>query len=363
MKTIKFIRLLFLLSLSFNFFLCSKSNFYGVILAGGSGKRLWPLSRKDLPKQFIEFIDNKTLMDLTLSRTEKIVDQKNICVVTTEQYKSKIAENFSNYPENIIIEPCSRNTGPAILLTCLELYKKDPQAILFFIPADHYIPDEDLFRETIKEALEYCKNNDKITLLGINPTFASTEYGYIEYNNSQSSNNIYRVTKFHEKPSKQIADKYIKSGNMLWNCGIFCAKASFFLKEIEKYAPKLYQNVIDYTLGKLKYESIADVAFDIAVLEKTENCVVIPSYFSWSDVGSLENFLSIKKERSNNKILEFNSSNNLVDVNNNKLTVLMGVENLFVIDTNDVLFVCDKSNSNNIKKLLEALEKIYDNHI
>lgn len=240
---------------------------YGVILAGGSGKRLWPFSRNSCPKQFIKFIQGKTLIESTYDRIEKLASNNSIWAVTTSDHKSSVMK-FGSSINSIVTEPLSRNTAPAILLTALKIYEKDPEALIFFVPADHHIPDTRLFRHTMRQALIYAKNNNEIVLLGIQPRYAASEYGYIEYGSLKDHSGVYAVTKFHEKPSVALAKQYIESGNMLWNAGIFCAKASVFISEFEKHSPDLTQKIKDYNSGKGVYDAVPDCPFDTSVLEK-----------------------------------------------------------------------------------------------
>lgn len=214
------------------------SHVYAVILAGGSGERLWPLSRKYRPKQLLTVGNQGTLLDQAIERLLPTIPAENIRISTTKRYEKIIHNYVGNRIGTTIIEPSSRNTGPAILLTCMKLYEHDPDAVIIFVPADPFIPKEDNYRfiNYVNQALAFSQSHDCITLLGVKPTMPATGYGYIEYidNETQAP---YKVVKFHEKPSLEVARNYMTMRTMLWNIGMFCGKASVFIDEFRYAAP------------------------------------------------------------------------------------------------------------------------------
>jgi mannose-1-phosphate guanylyltransferase len=323
----------------------------GIILAGGSGKRLWPISRRDQPKQYVPF-NNKTLIELTLDRIKVICNQKSTYIVTTQEQAIKITQIIGN-SSHLIIEPEAKNTAAALLLTILTIYADNPDAVLFFLPADHYIDNNTAFSETIMQAIQYADNNNKLVLIGIKPTYAATEYGYIEY--AQTEDVIYKIKKFYEKPDIIHAQKFIGYENFLWNAGIFCGKAKVFLEEFEKHAPIFVKQMHAYLDKKLDYIAMQDISFDKLILEKSENCAVIPAFFSWSDVGSIEHFIGAQNYNKQNKIVEINAHNNLVS-QVKKIVVLSGVDNLCIVETPDVLFVSSREQTKQITKITEYLK-------
>ena len=332
---------------------------YCVILAGGTGERLWPLSRKHKPKQLLEVGDQKTLLDQAIERLKPITSPENIWICTTSQHAQSIQSLTVNSIGHIVVEPGARNTGPAILLSCLEIYEKDPQALVLFLPADPFIPPHDykLFADYLDHAFDFVGQEDRITLLGVKPTFAATGYGYIEF--EQKGFAPYSVAKFHEKPSKSIAEQYVASPNMLWNIGMFCAKVNVFIDEFKQVAPAMYDGVVGYRTGSNSYNSIVSDSVDYAVMEKSKRISVLPVDFSWCDVGNIEIFLSIKEQYgalNNKKLLEVESSNNLVDVED-KLVALIGVQDLCIVQTDQVLLVTKREDSEKVRAIVKMLKQ------
>lgn len=334
-----------------------KSKQYGIVMAGGGGKRLWPLSRSEKPKQFITLHDSKTLLETTLERIKPLTTPGCMCVVTTDEHEKSVKKYGQDKIDIVINEPAARNTAPAILLTVMEIYQKDPNAVIFFVPADHYIPDNQLFKSALKQATQYAHEHDQIVLIGIQPHRPATEYGYIEYQD-QVQENVFKVKNFHEKPILERAEEYLKMDTMLWNTGIFCGKVSIFLDEYKKYAPRIVESMELYKAGKITYAEIAEESFDKAVLEKTDKCTVVPACFKWSDVGNLEQFVIAKQEKAQLKnVVSHLSGNNLVD-GAEKLVVLLGVHDLCVIETQDVLLISSRHETDKVKDILVDLKKV-----
>lgn len=355
MKFIKLLNLFFRLMIITPISIFSSPEIYGVILAGGSGKRLWPLSRMKKPKQFIPLHHNKTLLESTIDRINPLASKGCVWVVTTEEHQKSVRHYGAHNVDKILSEPDSRNTAPALLMTALEIYKENPDAIIFFVPADHYIPDNTLFRSSLMHAITHASNNDNIVLLGIQPHRPSTEYGYIEYCD-QITDHVFKVKNFHEKPNSATASKYLSLDTMLWNTGIFCAKASLFIEEFTKHTPSLVENMHKALNKQIPYSQLPEDSFDKAVLEKSDKCVVVPSCFKWSDVGNLEQFILAKQEKiESDKIISHKSTNNLVD-SPNKLTVLIDVHDLCIIETDDVLLISRKSETDSVKDVISTLK-------
>lgn len=337
---------------------------YGVIVAGGTGTRLWPLSRQAKPKQFMVVKDSKTLLQTTLERISPLTSQPKRWVVTTYEHTEQVKLVLGDTIGRIIGEPISRNTAPAILLTCLTIAQEEPDAIVFFVPADHVIPEHDMFLSVMRAAIIHAQNYNEIVLLGVKPTHAATGYGYIEACSGEST--VQKIKSFHEKPEAQLAEYYYKQENMYWNCGIFCARVSVFLHEFKQHAPELYAHVGDF-INKPEpemYKNILNYSIDCAVLEKTNNACVIPAYFTWSDIGNLDTYLAARCVESKLPIT-INAYNNTVSVNgHDKLVILQDVHNLCVIDTGDVLFITERSKTEHIKNILDYLQKNgYENYL
>ncbi len=338
-----------------------KEDIYIVVLAGGNGERLWPLSRKTNPKQLLTIENDQTLLDQSVNRVKSLVNKETIWISTTQQHASKIEEMVSGTVGRVLAEPGLRNTGPAILLSCLEIYKKNPNAIIIFVPADQFIPakDNEKYLQFLEEAIDYVVSYDTITLLGVRPTYPATGYGYIEFENENSTQMPYQVKKFHEKPLLEVAQQYLDSGSMLWNIGMFCGKASVFIQEFQLHAHDIYDGVKDFLEGRRPYDSIKSESIDYAVMEKSKRITVLPVNFSWYDIGNIEIFLTIKNAcggLSKNRTISAESKNNLVDVPN-KLVALIGVEDLCVVETDEVLLITKRNEAEKVRAIVKTLKE------
>ena len=331
-------------------------NTYFVILAGGKGERLWPLSRNDKPKQLLPFLDNQSLLEQTISRIQKISIKQNIWIITTEEQLPQINVLVGNQVGKIIAEPTSKNTAPALLLASLMIEANDPQAMIVFLPADHYILDNDDFCNTVAHAVTISQAQQAITLIGVTPQGPATGYGYIEYN--QSLNNMNGIIQFHEKPDLETAQKYYKTPGMLWNIGIFCAQSNTFIAQCKTHAIDIYNRVTAYihTGNKQEYELITATSIDYAVIEKSKNLYVVIGTFKWSDVGNLDTFLSLQRQNvSLNTTVALNSDNNILNVKN-KLVALINVNNICIIETDDVLLIVPRAEVEQVKVLLQHIK-------
>lgn len=328
------------------------ANVYGVVLAGGKGERLWPLSRQEFPKQLLS-LSHKSLLEHTRDRLAVFIDPQTIKIVTLQEQAATL-EHYCD-SRSLICEPYARNTAAAILLTCFTIAQEDPNAVVLFYPADHYIPDTEKFVAVQKKVIEHCKNNDCITLVGIKPTHPATGYGYIEC--IPSDNEIVHVKQFHEKPTLEKAELYCQSSAMVWNIGIFAGKVSVFLEEFKNLAPEMYALIHDYytTGDKESYNKVESISIDYALMEKSNNLMVMPADFAWSDVGNLATFLSLQASEDLQKPLEVNAANNMVMAKS--LTVLIGVHNLCVVQTDDVLLIAQKDDVELVKNAVTELKK------
>lgn len=328
---------------------------YGVILAGGSGERLWPLSRVNKPKQLLSLGSEKTLLEQTIARLRAVpVDE--LWVTCAKKMVPYLAGYDIDY---CVQEPFARNTGPAVLYACFQIMKKDPQAVILFLPADAYIPPEDThqFAKVTSQLITYAHENECITLLGVPPTYPAMGYGYIAYDMAHGKG-PFKIATFHEKPSKERAAAYIQQPNMVWNVGICAAKVSVVIQEFFEHAPTLLEAMSAYLDGRGLYEDIPAVAIDYAIMEKSKNSWVLPASFSWHDVGNLEMFLSLKYPLQKGKlnVLQLRGSNNLVEVPH-KLTVLLGVDDICVVETEDALLIAKRSEVEQVRDVVGLLKK------
>ena len=334
-------------------------NVYFVILSGGSGTRLWPLSRKNKPKQLIPFLNNKSLLEETIDRiTPLAINKNNIGIITTKEQAKLISQKLKNKIGFILQEPVARNTGPAILYSCFEIKKKDPNAIILFLSADHFIPEKNEYLDSLKLAIEYVKEHNNIVTLGLMPTFPATGYGYIQVNCPTKINTkaIYPVKKFHEKPILEKAQQYFIRNDMFWNLGMFIGKVKIFIKEYKQLAQQIYSNVSDYvkTSNENSYKTIQAISIDYAIMEKSSNISLLPCNFEWHDVGNLNTFVSLQQKYNkqiNNPIF-IDSKNNIA--RSSKQVVFIGIDNICLVEDNDVIIV---SNRNNVEKVKEAMKQ------
>jgi mannose-1-phosphate guanylyltransferase len=321
-------------------------NRYVVILAGGGGKRLWPLSRIHQPKQLLPFYGSMTLLEKTVERMEACAPKERRFVVTTAAYEHAIQKLVGNAIQNVIVEPVAKNTAPALVLSALEIAKIDPHALLICVPADHVIHNQEKFTQAIEAACSYAENHDELVLLGIKPDRPATEYGYLEVAPSNSS--IHQVTRFHEKPTADVAQWYFQNEAMLWNSGIICVRASVLLQEIQTYIPELLA-------GIQTYDTLSSCSIDYALLEKTPHIAVVPADFGWSDIGSLSTFIAAyaSKNQPTKSIDAPGAGDNQAIAK--KTVVFAGVEQVCIIETDDMIFVTDARQLHRSAEIAEYL--------
>ena len=348
-----------------------------IILCGGSGTRLWPISRTLMPKQFVKLFtketpdgrfDDKSLFQLTVERNSKVCNSQFV-VSNTEQYFLALdqLEELGEDKNRYLLEPIGRNTAPAIALACMAL---DKEEIVLVTPSDHLIKDEFEYKKVLEKGKELAEKNYLITF-GIKPTFAETGFGYIEANGKlkieNGELNGLDVVKFHEKPSLEIAKEYLKKGNYFWNSGMFCFKAGVFLNELQKYSPKIYDacqfaykdakkdkkdNIIRINHNDMV--SIPEDSIDYAVMEKSNIVKVVPSDINWSDVGSFD---SLVKEIKSIEAIEIDGSNNFYYSNDrNKVIATIGLEDYIVVDTKDALLISKKGETQKVKDIVTQLK-------
>ena len=332
-----------------------------VILCGGSGTRLWPISRKMYPKQFNRFLGKRTLFQETVYRNKKYC-QETIVVSNEEQYflcLDQLKElDINDY--RFILEPIGRNTAPAIALACLDM---DPEELVFVTPADHIISDLQGYGQAIEDAMALARDNYIVTF-GIVPDYPETGFGYIESKG-------YDVISFKEKPSHEKAKEYIKKGNFYWNSGMFLFKAGIIVNELMKYAPEIYEEskkALSQAYGeeykKIPLRAMQKIpanSIDYAVMEKSDKIKVVAATMGWSDLGSFESlYAKLPKDDYDNAVstpnyINIESKDNLLFVGD-KTVVTIDVEDLIIVDTNDALLISKKGNSQKVKEAVEILE-------
>jgi mannose-1-phosphate guanylyltransferase/mannose-6-phosphate isomerase len=339
-----------------------------IILAGGVGSRLWPLSREYYPKQFIKFKKfKKSLFQQTFERCLKLVNDINdIYIITNEKHKflvlgqiEELGHNFNE--ENILIEPMGKNTLPAIYYGVKEIRNYGDDVVGVF-PSDHLIGDMKEFTKTIKKGEKITK--DYLVTFGIKPSKPHTGYGYIKP--SKKLEVGYKVEEFKEKPDLKTAKEYIKKG-YLWNSGMFLFKTDVFEEEVKKHCPEVYEAFKLNGIDEI-YENVPDISIDYGVMEKSDKVAVIPLDIKWSDLGSFDAFYEeFEKDEYGNILygenISIDSKNNLVNINDGKLVSLIGVEDLIVVDTKDALLICKKEHSQKVKEVVKRLKEKNDERI
>lgn len=341
-----------------------------LIMAGGQGTRFWPLSTPEKPKQFLNLLDEKSMIQLTVDRIKEIYGIEHIYVCTSEKYVELVKKQLPELPiENIIIEPCGRNTAPCILLSTLYIENKHGESEIVVLPSDHMITNNNKFIEILKVANEYVMYNKKAILtLGIEPTRPETGYGYIKKANQDKiidQYTIYNVDSFVEKPNLEVARVYFESRNYLWNAGMFIFNSKTMInlyKEHYKQGFKLLQeldfNKENYYL-KLQenYAKCEAISVDYAIMEKCDSLYVIPCEFGWDDIGTWKSVSRyIKKDERQNvlkgNIRSFKANDNIaISLNNNKEIVLVDCEDIYCIETEDRIYIGKKDKIENISEL------------
>jgi len=368
---------------------------YAVIMAGGVGQRFWPKGSTKIPKQFLDITESsgrrtksktESMIQSTFSRLTEFIHPTKIFVVTNINYKTIVKKQIPNIPEdNIIGEPFGRNTAPCIGLTCVFLKQFNQKANVLVVPSDHIIKNTNEFARVAKTGLKFTNEHGGIVTLGINPTRPETGYGYIQYDTedhidilSQSitkeklkPERIYKVKTFAEKPNTELAKAFIESGDFLWNSGMFIFRVDTMLEELEKFLPDIYlaltkieKNLFTSVFKKVLedvYSKIKGISIDYGVMEKSERVYTIRSHFDWSDVGCWDEIYNLKKKDTKGNVTQgmavlINSKNCLV-INDQRISALIGVEDLLVIDTDNGLLVCKKGESQKVKEVVDYLRR------
>lgn len=350
-------------------------NNYVAILAGGIGSRFWPQSRQKLPKQFLDLLGTgRSLLQWTVNRFADVCPKENIYIITHTSYLNLVKQHLPDLPEeNIVCEPSRKNTAPAAAYIAHKIHKINPDANLIISPADHLIMDENAFRRIAFEALDFVSRNDALLTLGIKPTRPDTGYGYIQYAPDEITNDVHRVKTFTEKPNLDLARTFLKSGDFLWNSGIFVWKISVFLTALREYMPELYDvfasadDIINTDKEKSRMEHIymqcTNVSIDYGIMEKASNVYVIPANFGWSDLGTWESIYEYSdKDYLDNavygkNVIVMDASNCMIKAPDDKLVILQGMEHFIIIDTDDVLLICERNQEQQIKEYLAEVKR------
>ncbi|MGG4400605.1 mannose-1-phosphate guanylyltransferase [Paenibacillus amylolyticus] len=348
-------------------------NITSVIMAGGKGERFWPKSRTNLPKQFLNISGNKSMIQQSISRLEKMMDISRIFIVTNELYAELIKVQIPTLPaSNIIIEPVGRNTAPCIGLASVIIEDRFPDSTMIVIPSDHIIENEEGFIKILNTAVQVAQDNKNLVTLGIQPTYPETGYGYIQNGNQTQEVNglsVHKVSQFVEKPDFATAQTYLEAGNFLWNSGIFVWKANTIRYYIQELMPEMH-DILETMKTVLHLENrdqllrseflkMPDQSIDYGIMEKVSDIYVIPCVFGWDDVGSWTALERINDLDENGNVIRGNILNldtkRCIIESNGKLIATLGIEDLIIVETEDVTLICTKEKAQEVKLLLKEL--------
>lgn len=350
-------------------------NNYVAIMAGGIGSRFWPVSRTRLPKQFLDLLGTgRSLIQWTYHRFLQICPKENIYFITNQHYIATLKQQIPDISDdNIISEPSRKNTAPCAAYFAHKMMALNPNANIIMSPADHLIMDERAFERTAQDALDFAANQDALLTLGIKPTRPDTGYGYIQYDVEEELDRAYKVKTFTEKPSLELARTFLKSGDFLWNSGIFVWNVKTIMDALEKYLPEMhevfqqatdvYNTPREHEVINELYSQCTNISIDYGIMEKAKNVYVIPSYFGWCDLGTWESaYENSEKDYLGNavhgdNVMVIDASECMVKASNEKLIVLQGLEKFIVIDTPDVLLICERTREQQIKEYVAEVKR------
>ncbi len=351
---------------------------HAVILAGGSGTRFWPLSREKMPKQLLHILGDRSMLAMTLDRACALVPEERIWIVTTRSQASEIKQELHILhlkKLQVIEEPAGRNTAAAIGLAAVRIHQNDPKGVLAVLPADHHIEEKDRFLELLHAGKRVAETGWLVTL-GISPTRPETGYGYIKKGSRIDSLDlsglefdVFKVSRFTEKPGQETAEKYLRSGDFFWNSGIFLWRADQFMDEMKRSLPEHYRGLMEIgSLGDLSsnpdrveeiYEGLTAVSVDYGIMEHSDKVAMIPANVGWSDVGSWAALKEINEKDLNGNVVKGNvlavDSRNSLLYGQDRLVAALGLEGLVVVDTPDAVLVCREDMSQDVRKIVKQL--------
>lgn len=344
---------------------------FGIILAGGSGSRLWPLSRELYPKQLLSLNADKSLLQSTFDRLRYFMPAENIVSVTNVKHTSNVKLQLENISDNITVlsEPMAKNTAPAIALATKFITKQDKDPVILVIPSDHLIENKQNFYETVKKGEKLAKEGYIVTF-GVEPSYPETGYGYINILPKKILDG-FKVKEFVEKPDSKTAQKYIDAKTYFWNSGIFMFKASTMLKEIEEFAPEIHKILKDFDFSKNEnieynlFKKMPNISIDYAIMEKSDKIALVKLESDWNDLGSWQSIYDVSKKDKNNNVmighvLDEGSKNSLV-YSSSKLVATVGLEDVVLVETEDAILACKKDRTQDVKKIFDTLKKQNDN--
>ncbi len=341
---------------------------YPVLLAGGSGTRLWPVSRELYPKQLVRFIGKDSLIQSTLKRLRPVLDIQKSIVVCGREHACDITRHIASIGVsnggNVITEPCGRNTAPAILMALFHILQHEPDAILCIFPADHVIQNIAGFHAKLEAAIRLA-HQEYIVTFGIQPGYPETGYGYIE-GDIPLPEGALGIRRFVEKPDMNTAKEYLAAGNFFWNSGMFAFKASVAISEFKRFQPELYHDMetllaSEKEMSAETYQNLPNISIDVAIMEKTRSGAVLPSDFGWSDIGSWKSLYDFLPKDEHHNVLNgdviVHNSHNCFVMGHERLIAVNHLRNAVIVETPDSIFVSDIENSRDVKTIVSALKE------
>ena len=346
---------------------------YALILAGGSGERFWPLSRRNRPKQLLRLVSERTLLEETIARLDGFVPNERILILTNVEQEKSVRDLLKGFPkQNIIAEPAKRDTAAAVALSAGWVAARDHSATMLAFPADHVIADRAAFQETMKTAAAAAEETGALVTIGIKPTWACPGFGYIEQGEPVRLRGdgkivVHRVVRFREKPNIDLAESFLRKGNFRWNAGMFVWSVPTVLSEFNRHAPELADFISQVRsskdLEKILHERFAKlprISFDYAIMEKADRVLVVEASFDWDDVGSWQAVARYFKNdehgnAANTALIALDSSDNVIFNDGETTVALLGVHNLIVVRTADAILICHRHQAEKIKNLVGKL--------
>ena len=341
------------------------NSFYALVLAGGSGERFWPLSRKASPKQFLRLFSDRSLIEDTVRRLDGLISSENILILTNQEQEAALRKALPDHPEqNIFAEPVKRDTAAAIALGVGIVASRNPAATMAVLPADHRISDVKSFQADLQSAARIAEEGGQLITIGIKPSWACPGFGYIERGNPLRNSEFFEVIRFREKPNPDLAEVFVRSGNFYWNAGMFIWSINSILTELNRHAPDLAEFVSSVrtssdraTVLKDRFHLLRKTSIDYAILEKASHVLVKPAQFDWDDVGSWTAVAKYLEQLPGNNAAKGpvtiqESSNNIVFADPGTHVALLGIHDLVVVQTSDAILVCNRHDVEKIKGLI-----------
>ena len=347
---------------------------YALILAGGSGERFWPLSRRTRPKQLLRLVSERTLLEETIARLEDLVPRERILILTNVDQEQPVRKLLSGFPpENIISEPAKRDTAAAVALGAGWVAGRDHSATMLVLPADHLITNRKAFQQTLSVAASTAAQTGELVVIGIKPTWACPGYGYIEHGDAvrlpdgSDKGSVHRVVRFREKPNVDLAESFLRQGNFRWNAGMFVWSVPTVLSEFNRHAPEL-ANFISQLRAPGKFDEVLReqfsrlprISFDYAIMEKADRVLVVEASFDWDDIGSWRALAHYFKSdahgnAANCAVAALDASHNVIFAHDGTTVALVGVHDLIIVRTGDAVLICHRHDAEKIKELVRKL--------